>query len=66
MSVGIENYRNVVEKKERPMIVAEYRAKDAGGITLLDLARPPAQLEPTPAPGIAPVATPNPASDLEP
>lgn len=66
LSVGIENYRNLVEKKERPMIVAEYRAKDVGGITLLDLARPPAQLEPTPAPGIAPVATPNPASDLEP
>ena len=47
LSVGIENYRNLVEKKERPMLVAEYRAKDVGGITLLDLARPPAQLEPS-------------------
>ncbi len=64
LSVGIENYRNVVEKKERPMLVAEYRAKDVGGITLLDLARPPAQLEPTPAPGVVPGSTP--AADHEP
>lgn len=66
LSVGIENYRNLVEKKERPMIVAEYRAKDVGEITLLDLARPPAQLEPSPAPDTAPISLPGPASDREP
>lgn len=66
LSVGIENYRNVVEKRERPMLVAEYRAKDVGGITLLDLARPPAQLEPTPASGVEPAVTPKSAADREP
>jgi len=66
LCVGIENYRNVVEKKERPMLVAEYRAKDVGEISLLDLARPPAQIEPGPAPGVAPVANPEPAGDHEP
>ncbi|HEV2841666.1 MAG TPA: N-acetylmuramoyl-L-alanine amidase [Chthoniobacterales bacterium] len=66
LSVGIENYRNVVEKRERPMLVAEYRAQDVGGITLLDLARPPAQLEPSPAPSAVPAATPEPAADREP
>ena len=41
LSVGIENYRNLVEKKQRPMLVADYRAQDAGGITVLNLAEPP-------------------------
>ena len=45
ISVGIENYRNVTEKKQRPMLVADYRAQDAGGITVLDLAEPPARLD---------------------
>jgi N-acetylmuramoyl-L-alanine amidase len=66
LSVGIENYRNLVEKKERPMVVAEYRAKDVGEITLLDLARPPIRLEASPAPGVAPVVDPKPAADHEP
>ncbi len=68
LCVGIENYRNVVEKKERPMLVAEYRAKDGGEITLRDLARPPAQLEPSPAPEVvpAPSSPPGAASDQEP
>lgn len=66
LCVGIENYRNLVEKKERPMIVAEYRAKDVGEITLQDLARPPAHLEPSPAPGDAPAANPEPTGDHEP
>lgn len=46
LSVGIENYRNLVEKKQRPMLVAEYRAQAAGEITVVDLAAPPARLDP--------------------
>ena len=53
ISVGIENYRNVTEKKQRPMLVADYRAQDAGGITLLDLAQPPTRLENSPAPPVS-------------
>jgi N-acetylmuramoyl-L-alanine amidase len=66
ISVGIENYRNVTEKKQRPMLAAEYRAQDAGGITVLDLAQPPARLENSPAPGVVPVSNPEPASNREP
>lgn len=58
ISVGIENYRNVTEKKQRPMLAADYRAQDAGGITVLNLAEPPARLESSPAPGIVPVSNP--------
>lgn len=58
ISVGIENYRNVTEKKQRPMLVADYRAQDSGGITVLNLAEPPARLDPSPAPGIVPVSNP--------
>jgi len=47
LCVGIENYRNLVEKKQRPMLVAEYRAQNAGEITLVDLASPPSRLEPS-------------------
>jgi N-acetylmuramoyl-L-alanine amidase len=61
ISVGIENYRNVTEKKQRPMFVADYRAQDSGGITVLNLAQPPARLESSPAPGVIPVS--NPPSD---
>jgi N-acetylmuramoyl-L-alanine amidase len=46
LCIGIENYRNLVEKKRRPMLVAEYRAQNAGEITVVDLAAPPAKLEP--------------------
>jgi N-acetylmuramoyl-L-alanine amidase len=58
ISVGIENYRNVTEKKQRPMLVADYRAQDSGGITVLNLAQPPARLETSPAPSIVPVSNP--------
>lgn len=61
LSVGIENYRNLVEKKQRPMLVAEYRAQAAGEITVVDLAAPPAQLDATPAPSIIPVTNPAPS-----
>jgi N-acetylmuramoyl-L-alanine amidase len=61
LSVGIENYRNVIEKKQRPMLVADYRAQDSGGITVLNLTEPPARLENSPAPGIVPAS--NPPSD---
>jgi N-acetylmuramoyl-L-alanine amidase len=64
LSVGVENYRNLVEKKQRPMLVAEYRAQAAGEITVVDLAAPPAQLDATPAPSIIPVT--NPASSPTP
>ncbi|HEX7518486.1 MAG TPA: N-acetylmuramoyl-L-alanine amidase [Chthoniobacterales bacterium] len=66
ISVGIENYRNVTEKKQRPMLAADYRAQDAGGITLLDLARPPARLENSPATGVVPVSNPEPDPNREP
>ncbi|MEY2509207.1 MAG: N-acetylmuramoyl-L-alanine amidase [Verrucomicrobiota bacterium] len=44
--VGVEGYRALVEKKQRPMLVAEYRAQAAGEITVVDLALPPSSLEP--------------------
>ena len=66
ISVGIENYRNVTEKKQRPMLAADYRAQDAGGIAVLNLAEPPARLENSPAPGVVPVSNPDPASNREP
>ncbi len=55
LSVGIENYRNLVEKKRRPMVLAEYRAQAAGEITVVDLAQPPSRLEASPAPEVVPV-----------
>lgn len=61
ISVGIENYRNVIERKQRPMLVADYRAQDSAGITVVNLAEPPARLESSPVPGIVPVS--NPPSD---
>ena len=62
LSVGLENYRNLVEKKQRPMLVAEYRAQAAGEITVVDLTSPPAKLEPSP--GVVPVS--NPPAPAEP
>ncbi len=53
IAVGIENYRNATEKKQRPMLVADYHGKDASGITLLNLAQPPARLENPAAPDVA-------------
>ncbi|HEV2804008.1 MAG TPA: N-acetylmuramoyl-L-alanine amidase [Chthoniobacterales bacterium] len=44
--VGVEGYRALVEKKQRPMLVAEYRAQAAGEIAVVDLAMPPSSLEP--------------------
>jgi N-acetylmuramoyl-L-alanine amidase len=46
---GLEGYRALVEKKQRPMLVAEYRAQSAGEITVVDLAAPPSKLD-QPAP----------------
>lgn len=45
--VGVEGYRALVERKQRPMLVAEYRARAAGEITVVDLAAPPAKLDQT-------------------
>ena len=48
---GIENYRNVAEQKQPPMLVAGYRAKTAAPapipppLTIADLAQPPTRLE---------------------
>jgi N-acetylmuramoyl-L-alanine amidase len=58
LAIGIESYRNLVEKKQRPLLVAEYRAQAASEITVVDLAAPPGQLE-TPPP-IVPVTNPAP------
>jgi N-acetylmuramoyl-L-alanine amidase len=60
LCTGIENYRNLVEKKQRPMLVAEYRAQAAGEITVVDLAAPPSRLDASPTPGIIPVTNPAP------
>ncbi|HSP44722.1 MAG TPA: N-acetylmuramoyl-L-alanine amidase, partial [Chthoniobacterales bacterium] len=57
LSTGIESYRNLVEKKQRPMLVAEYRARAAGEITVVDLAAPPAKLDASP-PALIPVTNP--------
>jgi N-acetylmuramoyl-L-alanine amidase len=45
LCIGIESYRDLVEKKQRPMLVAEYRAQNAGEINVVDLAAPPSKLE---------------------
>jgi N-acetylmuramoyl-L-alanine amidase len=58
LCTGIENYRNLVEKKQRPMLVAEYRAQAAGEITVVDLMMPPAKLDSSPGPTIIPVTNP--------
>jgi len=58
LCTGIENYRALVEKKQRPMLVAEYRAQAAGEITVVDLAAPPSRLDASPSPGIIPVTNP--------
>jgi N-acetylmuramoyl-L-alanine amidase len=60
LCTGIENYRALVEKKQRPMLIAEYRAQAAGEITVVDLAAPPMSLSPSPSPGIIPVTNPAP------
>jgi N-acetylmuramoyl-L-alanine amidase len=64
--LGIENYRNLVEKKQRPMLVAEYRAQAAGEITVVDLAAPPSKLDSSPAPPIIPVTNPEVRTSPEP
>jgi hypothetical protein len=66
ISVGIENYRNATEKKQRPMLAVDYRAREAGGIAAPDLAQPPARLENSPAPGVVPDSKPEPVSNREP
>jgi N-acetylmuramoyl-L-alanine amidase len=59
--VGLEGYRALVEKKQRPMLVAEYRAQAAGDITVVDLASPPSSLEPSSNPPFIPVMNPAPS-----
>jgi N-acetylmuramoyl-L-alanine amidase len=49
ISSGIENYRAVAEKKQRPLVVADYRAEAGSEVSLSDLAQPPSRLEPLPA-----------------
>src|SRR6476469_2233999 len=78
ISVGIDGYRALVEKKQRPMLVAEYRAQNAGEINVVDLALPPSSLEPastnppfipvmnpapSPPPAVNPTATPGPEEE---
>lgn len=46
---GLEGYRALVEKKQRPMLVAEYRARAAGEITVVDLTAPPSRLDQPPS-----------------
>ena len=66
IAIGIENYRNVTEKKERPMLVADYHRQDASGINVLDLAQPPRRLENSPAPDGIAVSTPETDPNREP
>src|SRR5437868_4033941 len=49
IAVGIENDRNAIEKKQRPLLVADYHRQDASGINVADLAQPPARLETSPS-----------------
>ena len=62
---GLEGYRGLVEKKQRPMLVAEYRARAAGEITVVDLTAPPSKLDQPPAavsnPPFIPVVNPAPS-----
>ena len=63
IAAGVDNYRDVTERKQRPMLAADYRSQDANAsaITLLDLAEPPGRLD-TPSFGVitvAPDADPN-------
>ena len=57
---GIENYRNLAEKKERPLLVADYRAQAASEVTAVDLTQPPSKLDPSPSSGAIPASNPNP------
>ncbi|MEY2561211.1 MAG: N-acetylmuramoyl-L-alanine amidase [Verrucomicrobiota bacterium] len=70
LCTGIENYRNLAEKKQRPMLVADYRKQTAGEITLVDLMQPPSRLESSPPSAIIPVTNPTttstPAPEREP
>ncbi len=63
---GIENYRDVTEKKQRPMLVADYRAQSSEAITVANLAEPPARIDPTPVPGATPASTPQLDPNAEP
>ena len=63
---GLENYRNLVERKQPPMLVAEYRARAVGEITVVDLASPPSRIESSPAPAIIPVTNPETSANQEP
>jgi N-acetylmuramoyl-L-alanine amidase len=62
--IGLEGYRGLVERKQRPMIVAEYRAQAAGEITVVDLTAPPSRLDLAPSqvsnPPFIPVVNPGP------
>jgi N-acetylmuramoyl-L-alanine amidase len=67
ISAGIENYRDATEKKQRPLLVADYRAQSSEAITVANLAEPPARIDPSPTPGAAPASTPEAtAADQEP
>jgi N-acetylmuramoyl-L-alanine amidase len=73
ISIGLEGYRALVEKKQRPMLVAEYRAQAAGEITVVDLTSPPSRLEQTAQvsnppfiPVVNPAPSPTPAADANP
>ncbi|HEX8077227.1 MAG TPA: N-acetylmuramoyl-L-alanine amidase, partial [Chthoniobacterales bacterium] len=62
---GIEGYRALVEKKQRPMLVAEYRARAAGDINVVDLALPPSRLDQPTAvsnPPFIPIVNPAPSA----
>jgi N-acetylmuramoyl-L-alanine amidase len=62
ISIGIENYRDVTEKRQRPVLVADYRAQNSEAITVANLAEPPARIDPSPTPGAAPASTVEPSS----
>jgi N-acetylmuramoyl-L-alanine amidase len=68
ISVGIENYRDVTEKRQRPMLVADYRAQSSEAITVVNLTEPPARIDPTPTPAPGPIsaATAEPSAEQEP
>lgn len=54
VSVGIENYRDLVDKKKPPLVLADYRRLQSEELVAGDATVPPAN--PSPAPAVIPVS----------
>ena len=45
ISVGIENYKTLVEKRQRPMLLADYRTQLSGQLIARDATKPPIDVD---------------------